>query len=85
MNLKKGGHACPAVRRNRPPELIHQLAHRAVLETERLGRLLPWQTVDNDSPQRFVAPLRWVCWLREVVPKSRIVHDLASVKVSVDY
>jgi hypothetical protein len=66
------------------PELIQQLAKRVVLEAERLGHLLPWPAVHDNRPQRFILPVIDMSGLREEPLNSRIVHDLASMKMSVE-
>jgi hypothetical protein len=55
-----------------------------VLEAERLGCLLLGPAVYNDRSQCFILPVIDLSGVREVPLKSRIVHDLASMKMSVE-
>jgi hypothetical protein len=66
-------------------ELVHQLAHRAVVEVELLSHVLLGFSVDEDRAQRFVLSVIGLRWVREVALNRRIVHDRPSLKMSVDY
>ena len=67
------------------PELVHHLTQRTVLEAKFISNVLLRSSVDEDRSQRFVPPMISLSWLCEVPLISRIVHDWASVKMSVDY
>jgi len=54
------------------------------LEAKRLGYLLLWPAVSKDRSQRFILPVIGLSGMREIPLKSRIVHDMASVKMSVE-
>ena len=65
----------------RLPKFAHQLAHRVVGESKHLCHFLLRSLVYENRPQRFVAPLIRLCWLFEELAISRIVHDLAFLKM----
>jgi hypothetical protein len=54
-----------------------------VLKAKLLGHFLLGSALDDDSSQGFVSPVINVSGLREVPPHRRVVHDLASRKMSV--
>lgn len=53
------------------------------MKAKRLGHFLLRSALDDDSSQGFVSPVINVSGLREVPPHRRVVHDLASRKMSV--
>jgi hypothetical protein len=64
-------------------KLIHQLAQRVVLKAQFVRHLLLRSALDENGSQGFVPPMIDVSGLREVLPRRRVVHDLASRKMSV--
>jgi hypothetical protein len=54
-----------------------------ILKTKFLGDFLLRSALDDHSSQGFVSPMIDVCGLREIPPHRRVVHDLASRKMSV--
>ena len=67
---------------NETAEPVHQLTERIVLKTKCLRRFLLRFAVGHDRSQCLILPLIDLRGLREVSPKRRIVHDLASANVS---
>ena len=65
------------------PKFIHQLAQRVVLKANLLGHFLLRSALDDDGSQGLVPPMINLSGLREVPPHRRVVHDLASQKMSV--
>src|SRR3989304_161047 len=80
---EKGGLVSCLTRVEGVPKFIHQLAQRVVLKAKLLGHFLLRSALDDDGSQGFVPPMIDVSRLREVPPHRRVVHDLASQKMSV--
>jgi hypothetical protein len=64
-------------------KFIHQLAQRLVLKAKLLGHYFLRSALDEDGSQSFVPPMIDLSGLREVPPNRRVVHDVASMKMSV--
>jgi hypothetical protein len=65
------------------PELIHQLTHRAVLESKLLRDLLLRVARDEHGTQRFVAAMIRLGGLRKKLAATGVVHDRCSLEMSV--
>ena len=66
-------------------EFVYQLAQRTVLKPELISHFLLRSSIDKDRSQRFVPSMIGLGWSYEVPLISRIVHERASLKMSVDY
>ena len=64
-------------------KLEHQLPHRAIGEFELLGNIFLRSSVNKDGPQGFIPSVIGLAWLGEELLISRIIHELASVKMLV--
>lgn len=54
-----------------------------ILKAQLLGHYLLRSALDDHSSQGFVSPMMDMRGLREIPPQRRVVHDLASRKMSV--
>ena len=67
------------------PELVNQLSHRAVLETEPLGDFRLRTPLNKHGAQRLVTTVIRMGGLGEELPTAGVIHDQCSLEMSVGF